>query len=166
MKEYITKEKGYRLLAYLIDVAILLVICYFVLPLLHLGSLQDIMRQISVVHAEVDPVALQRETLVLMPMIEQTTIGFAVLSCVYDIVFLFCFSTTPGKALFHLKIDYEKTGTFNRFWMTCLRSAIKGLITAFLGSILLVLSGFSVIASKEQISLQDRIAKTKIQCIA
>lgn len=162
MKEYINRHKFIRLASYLIDVLILVALSFVLFPMFKQAGPQDILAQISIVHGSVDTTVIQTETMTLMSLIESFTLSFAMMGCGYDIL---CFSvckTTIGKALFGLQLECIDEDA-NRIVQIILRSVIKGLMIAFLGSILIVLSGFSVIASPEQLGIQDRIAKTKIQ---
>ena len=162
LKEYINKNKWIRLISYLIDVAFVLLIGYLIFPLFSSITVQSVLAQIADVHTELDPVLLQEKTLTLMKSIEKIMIAIATTGCIYDAVCMSTFASTIGKAIMGLKVQFEEDTLACRIKSSCIRGIVKALITAFLGSILLVFSGFAVISSKEQISMQDRIAKTKI----
>lgn len=162
MSTYLNKDKGLRLLAYGIDIAVLLMLCLLIFPLFGLVDPQSIISQINLVHNTSEVSLLQMETLNLMSLFEDFTIAFASLGCIYEIIFLQIFHTTIGKFLCGLKLIEDSSSSMNGFLRIVLRSIVKALMIAFLGSILIVFSGFSIIASPNQISIQDRIGKTRI----
>lgn len=162
MKEYLNRNKVFRLMAYMIDIGILLLLCMWIMPMFDAISPQLVYQQIARVHDAVDMSIMQEETMILMSYIERFTMMFALIGCNYDSILLSVFETTIGKAIFRLYITCEETITWKRSLYICLRSVLKGGMLAFLGSILLIFSGFSMIASPMQLSIQDRIAHTKI----
>lgn len=125
MKEYLNRHKVFRIMAYMIDIGILLILCMWIMPMFDAISPQLVYQQIARVHDAVDMSIMQEETMILMSYIERCTMMFALLGCIYDSILLSVFETTIGKAIFGLSVTCEETITWKRRLQMCLRSILK-----------------------------------------
>jgi uncharacterized RDD family membrane protein YckC len=75
----------------------------------------------------------------------------------YQVIFLYLFSATPGKALFGLRLENSNHGEKLKFYQICLRSLSQTLLTV-LGFSLLVLALFRL----DRRHFSDWIAETRV----
>lgn len=162
MKEYINKNKLLRLVSFLLDMVVVLFMSIFIFRILKIAGIQDVVAQVQVVHGVSEVAQIQAETTKLISLIEKVTIAIAVFDGIYDFLCYTLFHTTFGKWICKLKISVDSDCKGKEIISIGIRCIVKVCMMSFLGSIIFVLSGFAVVASPLQLSIQDRISKTKI----
>lgn len=155
---YVTfsKSKLYRFLAYLIDLMLMILLCYLIDRIYSIFYFDTLAANIATLKAAVTDTDINLLASSLANDFASISLKVVIVLEVYEFITLSIFHKTVGKALFHLKI--EKTDLLH----TLLRCVWKGFSQIFLGGIIFLLSLFAIIASPRDISLHDRFSKTKI----
>ena len=151
-----TKSKLFRFLAYLIDLLLMILVCYLIdriYPIFHFDTLAADIATLKAALSDTDINLLASS---LANDFASISLKVVIVLELYEFISFLLFHQTIGKAIFHLQL--EQTDVLH----TLLRCLWKGFSQIFLGGIIFLLSLFAIIASPRDISLHDRFSKTKV----
>lgn len=158
MNSYVTftRVKAYRFIAYLLDLFMMIGVCYLIDRFFPLFAFDALSADIKALQASSDTAVITQLASSLSQAFATISMKVVIMLESYEFLCHLLFQQTLGKSLFHLKV--EKTDVFH----TLLRCIVKGITQLFLGGVIFLLSFFSIIASPFDKAIHDRIAKTKV----
>lgn len=162
MMEYVNINKWRRLASYLIDASIIFAVCLLLEQWIGKPSIQSVSQQILLVHGTDD---IGQKTVLTQELVHILTTylqGYILVFTMYEFLGYAIWKKTIGKAICHLEMQFASDKRARQLLAILVRCIVKAVVFLLFSGVIFIFSGFSILASPIQLSIQDRIAKTRI----